>query len=153
MKKFQLNAQDKKILTFLRNDSKMSYKVIAQNTGVAISTVHNTIKRLVELGVIRKFSVKLDSKKIGYGMTVIIDTFANRDTIKVVEQGILQHPNVCQVYSVTGQYDLIMIAKFRNSDELNTFLRDYLQKDLGVERTNTRLVLNTFKEGLNPEFE
>jgi len=153
MKDFQLSDQDKKILSLLRDDARMSYKVIAQKTGVAISTVHNTVKRFLERGVIKNFSIKLDSEKIGYDLTVIIGMMTRHGTLNEVEGRLLEHPNVCQVFVVTGEYDLIVIAKFRHTNELNDFLRKFLQRTIGTERTNTSVVLSTLKEHLNPVFD
>ncbi len=153
VKDFQLNKQDKKILTILRGDSRKSYKEIAKDTGVAISTVHNTIKRLVSNGVIKNFSVKLDSKHLGFDISVIVGVKVKHGSLDDVEKRLSNHPNVCQLFIVTGEYDLFLIAKFRNTDELNDFIRNFIQGDTGTERTNTSLVLTTMKERLNPTFD
>jgi len=153
MKDFQLSDQDKKVLSLLRDDARMSYKVIAQKTGVAISTVHNTVKRFLERGVIKNFSIKIDSEKIGYDLTVIIGIMTRHGTLNEVEDRLMEHPNVCQVFVVTGEFDLMVIAKFRHTNELNDFLRKFLQRTIGTERTNTSVVLSTLKENLNPVFD
>jgi Lrp/AsnC family transcriptional regulator for asnA, asnC and gidA len=49
------------------------------------------------------------------------------------------------VYDVTGEYDAIIVAQFRNREELNEFVKGLLAVP-GVKRTNTMLVLNTMKE-------
>ena len=150
MKDFQLSDVERQILSLLRQNARTSYKVIAHRTGVAISTVHNVVKRLIDKGVIKNFSLKLDSKKIGYDLTVIIGILTEQGSLKEVEQRLVQHPNVCQVYIVTGEYDLIVIAKFAHTNELNDFIRDFLQKTVGAARTNTSVVLNAPKERLYP---
>jgi len=153
MKNFQLSETDRQILALLRQDARMSYKVIAQKTGVAISTVHNTIKKLTDNGVIKNFSLKLDSEKIGYDLTVVLGILTKQGSLHEVEQRLVQHPNVCQVYVVTGEFDIIVMAKFANTNELNNFIRDFLQKTVGAERTNTSVVLSAPKERLYPSLE
>jgi len=153
MKDFQLSEVETQILSLLRQDARTSYKVIAQKTGVAISTVHNTVKRLVEKGVIKNFSLKLDSQKIGYDLTVVIGILTTQGSLQEVEQRLVQHPNVCQVFIVTGEYDLIVVAKFANTNELNDFIRDFLQKTVGAARTNTSVVLSAPKERLYPALD
>ncbi|MFA5406421.1 MAG: Lrp/AsnC family transcriptional regulator [Candidatus Nanoarchaeia archaeon] len=150
MKSFQLSKQEKKILSILRADSRKGYKDIAKATGVAISTVHNTIKRLVNAGVIKNFSVKLESKKLGFDITVIVGVKVKHGSLEAVEKRLSNHPNVCQLFIVTGEFDLMLIAKFSDTDALNDFIRNFIQGDTGTERTNTSLVLTTIKERLNP---
>jgi len=62
-----------------------------------------------------------------------------------VENEIAKLPNTCLVYDVTGDYDAIVVAKFRNRKELNNFVKTILSLNY-VERTNTHVVLNSVKE-------
>jgi hypothetical protein len=48
---------------------------------------------------------------------------------------------------------LMLIAKFRNTNELDDFLRNFLRQTFPDSRTNTSVVLNTPKEKLNPPFD
>ena len=153
MKNFQLSDQDKKIISLLREDARMSYKEVAKKVGVAISTVHNTIKKLQEDGTIKNFSVKLDSRKLGFDVTVLIGVQVSQGFMENVQDKLKDHPNVCQLFAVTGEHDLMIIAKFRNTQELDVFTRAFLQKIEGTQRTNTSLVLETIKERLNPTWE
>jgi len=153
MKIFHLSPADKEIISILREDARTSYKEIAKKTGVAISTVHNTIKRLYDEGVIKNFSVKLNSRKLGFDITVFIGIQVGQGFMGEVEAKLKENSNVCQLFAVTGEYDLLLIAKFRNTEELDIFTRSFLQKIQGVQRTNTSLVLETLKERLNPTFE
>ena len=49
------------------------------------------------------------------------------------------------IYDVTGEYDAFLIAKFKDTNELNTFIKD-LVKDPNIERTYTQTVLDVIKE-------
>jgi DNA-binding Lrp family transcriptional regulator len=49
------------------------------------------------------------------------------------------------VYDVTGDWDSIIIAKFKNRNELNNFVKNMLSIEY-VERTNTSVILNIVKE-------
>lgn len=153
MNNFQLSDVERKILSILRENSRISYKKISKRTGVSISTVHNVIKRLLDEGVIKRFSIKMDSGKIGFDVTVIIGVSVKQGSLRDVEQQLINHPKVCQSFVVTGEYDLIIIAKFKNTSELNDFIRNFLQEIKGTERTNTNVVLSTLKERLNPTWK
>ena len=55
--------------------------------------------------------------------------------------------NVVGIYDVTGEYDAFLIAKFRNTNELNAFIKELL-KDPIIERTYTQTVLDVIKEDM-----
>jgi DNA-binding Lrp family transcriptional regulator len=131
----------------------MGYKDIAAKTGVSITTVHNSIKKLKKHGVIKKFSIKVDADKIGYDLTAVIGVIVGRGAVDEVVTRLVEHEKVCQLFLVTGNYDLMLIAKFKNTNELDDFLRGFLRKTFPEVRTNTSVVLNTPKERLNPTFD
>ena len=145
MKKFQLSDEELKILQLLSQDSRMSYKQVAKKTGVAISTVHNIVERLKEQGVLKNFTINIDSEKLGYDITVLIGVVVENGLLPEVEQRLVAHPNVCQVFTVTGNFDISFVARFKNTRELNNFIRNTLQKMKGVKHSNTSLVLDTLK--------
>ena len=52
------------------------------------------------------------------------------------------------VYDVTGEFDAILIARFKDTQELDQFVKGLL-KEPDVQRTYTQTVLNIVKEDLN----
>ncbi|TMI38429.1 Lrp/AsnC family transcriptional regulator, partial [Candidatus Bathyarchaeota archaeon] len=62
-----------------------------------------------------------------------------------LEQQVAKMPQVMAVYDVTGLTDAMVIAKFKNRDELSKFTKSLLAMPF-VERTNTHMVLTTVKE-------
>ncbi len=147
MKDFQLSKEELKILYLLSIDSRMSYKDISRRTGVAISTVHNMIKRLKQKKIINNFTINVDFKKLGYDITALIGVIVKNGLLEDVEQKLIAHPNVVQVFTVTGSFDIMFIAKFHDTNELNQFIRNTLQKTEGIKHSNTNLILSTLKEG------
>jgi DNA-binding Lrp family transcriptional regulator len=65
-----------------------------------------------------------------------------------VEKEISSYPGVCSLYNITGSADGLVVAKFKNRNELSNFTKRLLSIDY-VERTNTHIVLSTMKEDLN----
>lgn len=56
---------------------------------------------------------------------------------------------MCSVYDTTGDFDSLIIAKFKNTNELNSFVKKLLAEEF-VERTNTSLILNVVKDETSP---
>ena len=68
-------------------------------------------------------------------------------TYKNWEEKTYFNKNVVGIYDVTGEYDAFLIAKFKDTNELNTFIKD-LVKDPNIERTYTQTVLDVIKEDM-----
>lgn len=52
------------------------------------------------------------------------------------------------IYDVTGEFDVVIIARFKNTSELDNFIKNLL-KEPKVVRTYTQIVLNVVKENMN----
>jgi len=140
-----LDETDVKILKALTLDARLSSRQIAKQCGVSIGTVLSRIKRMENEGIIRGYSALLDHEKLGYELTVVSEITVSKGRLLEVENEIARLPNVCCVYDVTGLIDAIIVAKFKNREELGKFTKRLLAIPF-VERTNTHVVLTSIKE-------
>ena len=140
-----LDETDVKILKALTFDARLSSRQIAKQCGVSIGTVLSRIKRMENEGIIQGYSALLDHEKLGYELTVVSEITVSKGRLLEVENEIALLPNVCCVYDVTGLIDAIIVAKFKNREELGKFTKRLLAIPF-VERTNTHVVLTTIKE-------
>jgi len=136
---------DRKILKELLKNSRQSHREIAKKIGVSVGTVVSRTKKMEEAGIIKGYTVVLDHEKLGYDLTVVTEIIVSRGKLLEVDREISKNPSTCAVYDVTGTVDGIIIAKFKNRDELSNFTKSLLSIPY-VERTNTHVVLNTIKE-------
>lgn len=140
-----LDETDVEILKALTLDARLSSRQIAKQCGVSIGTVLSRIKRMENEGIIRGYSTLLDHEKLGYELTVVSEITVSKGRLLEVENEIARLPNVCCVYDVTGLIDAIIVAKFKNREELGKFTKRLLAIPF-VERTNTHVVLTSIKE-------
>ena len=140
---------DRKILNLLIEDGNARYKEIANSLGTTIGTVHNRVKSLRERKILNGFVPVIDHKKLGYDIMVMINVLIKGGHLEDIEKKYSKHKNVCGVYDVTGDYDSIIIAKFKKTSEINAFVKKLMAEDF-VERTTTNLILNAVKESANP---
>ena len=154
MNTLEIDDKDMKILKILSLDSRLSFRQIAKKTGLSVSTVISRIRKLENLGVIKRYTVEIDLERLGFRLPVIIDIRVLRGKLFAVEEEIAKHPNVLAVYDITGDYDVAVYAVFRERKELDRFVK-MLQRMKYVERTHTKLVLNIVKDsrGLPLEME
>lgn len=144
----ELDETDEKILELYYEDSRKSYRSIARKVGVAPGTVVARMKRLEELGIIKRYTVQIDSEKLGYDLTVLIECTISKGMMIEAGHEMTKLKNTRAVYNITGDADVMIIAKFRNRTELSEFTKKLLKMP-NVERTKTHLVLITLKEDFN----
>lgn len=136
---------DLKILNLLMDNSKLSYRKLAARIGVTPATVMNRINRLEKDGIIIKYSAVLDYEKLGYDISAIVEVRVSKGKLFEVEKKIANDPHVRAVFDVTGAFDSMILANFRSRKDLDVFLKKIQAFDF-VERTETKLVLNTVKD-------
>ena len=141
----ELNETDMKILQGLLEDARFSSRQIAKKVGVSVGTVLSRIKRMEREGIIKSYSALLDHERLGYELTVVTEITVSKGRLVEMEKEVAKIPNVCSVYDVTGLTDAIIVAKFRNREELGQFTKRLLALPY-LERTNTHVVLTTVKE-------
>ncbi len=141
----KIDEIDVKILKELQDDARKSLKEIAEKVGVAEGTVYNRINKMKTMGIIKKFIPVLDYSMLGYDITAVIGVSAEGGQLVEIEKEIAKEKNVTAVYDVTGEYDILIVAKFENRDKLNEFVKRLLGMK-SVKKTYTMLVLNVVKE-------
>lgn len=141
----KIDDVDIKILRELQEDARKSLKEISEKVGVAEGTVYNRINKMRRIGLIKKFIPVIDYSLLGYDLIAIIGITAEGGYLTEIEKEIANEKNVTAVYDVTGDYDIIVVAKFKDRDSLNAFVK----RVAGMKRvlkTYTMLVLNVVKE-------
>lgn len=140
-----MDELDAKIINSLNQDARKSFRDIAKELGISSGTAYNRIRKLEGEKVIKGYVPVIDPKKAGYDLFVIIGVRISKGKLVEVEKRIAHDKRVYGVYDVTGEWDAIIIARFKDREELNGFIKEVLAEEY-VERTYTQVVLNIVKE-------
>jgi DNA-binding Lrp family transcriptional regulator len=140
---------DRQILRLLSKNARLSYREVAVKLGVSTSTVSARVKRMEEQGLVRGYTPDVDPRALGYELTAIIGVRIAHGKLLDVQRAVARDDRVFAVYDTTGEWDSILLARFKGTRDLDNFVKKVLA--IGdVERTNTMVVLNTVKEELRP---
>jgi len=140
-----LDALDRGILQELNIDARRSHREIAQRLKVSPTTVSSRVSRLEREGVIRGYVPLLDDQLLGWDLAATIGIRISKGKLREVEERLARDPRAYAIYDVTGDFDALLIGRFRDRRDLDRFVKHALQ-DPYVERTNTQVVLNRVKE-------
>jgi len=140
-----LDALDRRLIGALNRDGRASLRELARELGVAQGTVSARLGRLQQSGIIRGFIPDIDAERAGFALVVVVALRVTKGALIAAQATIAEHPAVYGVYDVTGEWDSIVLARFRNRAEMDHFIKHTLAIP-SIERTNTHVVLNTVKE-------
>jgi len=140
-----MDDTDKKIIAEYLKDARVSYREVAKRLQLAVGTVLTRTKKLENDGIIESYSAVLNHDKLGYEIIAISEITVSKGKLIEVETAIAKLSPTCAVYDVTGENDVIIISKFKSREEMSDFTKKLLSMS-NVERTNSRIVLNTIKE-------
>jgi DNA-binding Lrp family transcriptional regulator len=136
---------EKKIIRALNQNSRKSFREIAKNIGISAPAVIDKVKKLEKAGAIKGYIPVLDSKYFGYDLTAIIAIRISNGKLIQTQEKIAEDPHVFAIYDVTGEWDSFVCARFKDREDLNTFIK-YILNQKYVERTITHIVLNVVKD-------
>jgi DNA-binding Lrp family transcriptional regulator len=141
---------DAKLINALLGDGRASLRSLGEDLDVSVTTVSNHLQDLEGQGVIKGYTPRVDYDELGYDVTAVIQLKVEGDALPEITDRLKDVTGVVSVYEVTGDYDVIGIGKFLDTDEMNDRIKDLLG-DADVRETNTSVVLNTVVE--NDQFE
>ena len=140
-----MDKLDYSIVRSLNSNARKSFRHIAKELHVSLSTISNRVKRLEEKGIIERYIPVVNREKIGFDLTAVINIKLTHGKLIEVQEKISKNDQVSAVYDITGDWDSVIIAHFKDRRDLNNFIKKVLSMNY-VERSNTQLVLNIVKD-------
>ena len=139
----KMDQIDMKIIRFLEENSRMSFRGIAKKLGLTPMAVVKRVKKLEKVGIIKKYTIILDPEPLGYTCNFCI-FIRIKPGYNVEEVGriITDFPETYLVNIVTGDYDLIIITKCRNKSEIKDYIFR-INNIEGVERVNAHFIIKS----------
>ncbi len=138
-----LDGVDRRILSLLHADARITNNALAAAVGVAASTCHGRVRRLVDLGVIRGFYTDIDPVTVGMPLQAMISVTLQsnaRGKIRSFIHQIRGKRQVMDVYFLAGADDFILHVAARDTEDLRSFVVENLNADADVAGTQTSLI-------------
>jgi len=137
-----LDALDKKILRLISEDARISYLEVARICKVSGAAIHQRIRKLTTLGVLKGSQFVIDPEKIGYETCAYIGLYLkNPEKFDYVVEELRKIPEVVECHYTTGGFDLFIKLYAFNNHHLMTIIHDRLQP-LGLSRSETMISFN-----------
>lgn len=147
-KSLPLDDRDRRILTHLQKDSRISNADLAEAVGMSASALWRRVRALEEGGVIERYGAVVDPGAMGLDFEAIVHVHLTRhDPDRIVEfiRAVETSPEVQECYATTGQSDYHLRVLCRDLAAYNRFLETFLFRLPAVASAQTNVVLRTVK--------
>lgn len=141
----KLDDIDFKLIELLTENGRMSYVDLAKELGLSHVSVRERVNSLKEGGVIEKFSVVINSEKIGKAVSAFFEVDCEPTALVSVAEQLAQNPRVASCYQMTGPSTLHMHVLVENFDKLEQFVNEELYSLQGITRVESHILLRRFK--------
>ncbi len=145
---FPLDAQNRKLLTALRRDTRTKYADLGKEIHLSPPAVFERVKRLERSGVIERFSVELNAKAMGLPLCAFVRIRTHHRACGGFGKALQALPEIEECHSIAGEDCILIKVRVADTEALEALLQKVRGID-GVERTLTTVVLLTqFERGV-----
>ena len=143
-----LDEIDRRILTHLQRDARMTNAKLAARVGLSPAPCLRRVRALEAAGVIRGYAALLDSRAVGRAVTVFIEIRLDlqvKDRLDILERAIREWPEVLECNLMTGDADYMLRVAVPDVNAYEQFLRDKLTQLEGVASIKSSFALKQVK--------
>ncbi|MBI5215448.1 MAG: Lrp/AsnC family transcriptional regulator [Ignavibacteriae bacterium] len=142
-----IDSIDRTILTMLQANARVANSEIAKEVGMAPSAVLERVRKMEAQGIIKGYTVTLDSRQLDYGLVAFVfvktdDSIGEVKTAKLLAS----IPEVQEVHHVAGEDCFLVKVRSKDTNHLSEILRERFGKIKTLRSTRTTIVLDTVKE-------
>ncbi|MBX9709928.1 MAG: Lrp/AsnC family transcriptional regulator [Xanthobacteraceae bacterium] len=148
----RLDPIDRKILSILQKDSRVTMQDLAERVGLSVSPCHRRVKLLEESGVITRYSAMVDQKSLGLHVSVFISIKLERQKEEDLDRfakAISGWSEVLECYLMTGNRDYLLRVVAADLASYETFLKTKLTRFNGIASIESSFALSQVKYSIS----
>ncbi|MFC5139905.1 Lrp/AsnC family transcriptional regulator [Actinomycetospora rhizophila] len=139
----ELPPVDRTILVALQQNSRITNRELASRVGLAESTTHERVRRLVDAGVVTRFTADLDPGALGRPMQALIAVQLRPQSAEVVTRfldAVVGDPCVLDATVLSGETDVQIRVAVASSEALRRFAWQKVTSVPSVRSIQTHIV-------------
>ncbi len=147
-----LDQTDREILAALANNARLSNKELAARVGLAPSSCHERVRRLIDSRAIVGFHAEVNPAVLGYGIEAMIAVRLpqhSRRTFETFREYVATIPEVLDVYHVSGEIDFLIHVVARDPQHLRDLALDRFLSRPEVGHIETELIFDHLRPAVH----
>lgn len=144
----KLDAIDRKILSVLQEDGRISNVDLSEKVGLSPTPCLERVKRLEAANYIEGYGAKLNAQKLGIAILAFVEvslTKTNTDAFEEFKKAADNTPEIQECHMIAGGFDYLLKVRVANMAGYRKFLGETLSELPGVFRTNTFMAMEETK--------
>ncbi len=137
----RLDELDRKLITLMQKAARRSGEAMAKQLAVSPATVRRRARDLVRKGIVRIAAIA-DPQKVGLTLAAVIALKVEHQQLNSVLKAVAASKEIESGCTLTGQFDIMAMARFRSTDELRRFVEHDLRDIPGIKRAETFICLD-----------
>ena len=135
---------DLKIIEELKNNSRISYSDISQKIDKTEATVRRRVKRLLEDGIITRFTIdfNIDSKQ---NISATIKAVPDFKDIKRILKELRDIEEIKHIWRLSGDCGLLMKVDISSIDKFNPLIEEKISQIQGIKIVETCFITDIIK--------
>ena len=133
----RLDAIDRRILTLLQAQGRLSNAELAERAGLSASACHRRVRALEAAGIIAGYVALLDEAALGRTSSVFVQVTLNNqrtENLSHFEEAVARCPEIMECYLTTGEADFLLRVLVRDAADYERIHHEVLTRLPGVTR-------------------
>jgi Lrp/AsnC family transcriptional regulator for asnA, asnC and gidA len=135
-----------RILDVLSKNSSLPFVELAKQIGISDATIHTRVKKLLSLGVIKKFTIFVDNDLLGYDHLAFINLKIERGRTEETTNNLMKIDEILEIHEIYDKFDLLIKIRTKNLDNLRDIIVNKILSINYIKETELMTVLRTRKE-------
>ena len=143
-----VDAIDLRILARLQQDARISNVELARAVNLSPSPCLARVRALEAAGYIDRYVTLLDSKKLGLGVSVLVQVTLEKQiepALDTFERAVRERPEVMECYLMTGDADYLLRVLVPDVPAFERFILEFLSRVPGVGNIKSSFALKQVK--------
>ena len=145
-----MDKYDSKILRLLTENSRISGADIARKINLSLPAVTERLRKLGKAGIIDSYTIKINREKLSLRLMAFMNVWIDHTKASNVKEQIIAMEEVLECHHAAGDYDLLLKVLVADTAALEELLVKKIKAIKGITRTSTTIILNSYKEEINP---
>jgi Lrp/AsnC family transcriptional regulator, leucine-responsive regulatory protein len=140
----EIDATDRRILTALQRDGRMSNADLSEQVNLSPSACHRRVQRLEEAGFIDAYVALLNARKLGRPTTVFVEiTLAGQadELLDAFEKAVKRVPDILECHLMAGTADYLLKVVAEDTEDFARIHRQSLARLPGVAQMQSSFAL------------
>ena len=145
---FRLDEINRRILSALQQDGRLTLAELAQKVGLSPSPCHRRVRLLEERGVIERYAAVINQRSVGLPVSVFVSIkleSQREDSLARFAKAIAPWPEILECYLMTGQRDYLLRVVVADLAAYEVFLKTKLTRLSGINSIESSFALEQVK--------